>query len=314
MRPDSKIYVAGHRGLVGSALVRCLTRGGFSHLVTRTRQELELTDPAAVREFFAAEQPEFVFLAAAKVGGIRANSRYPADFIRDNLLIQTHVIDSAYRHGVKRLVFLGSSCIYPRLTPQPMREAHLLSGPLEPTNDAYALAKIAGIKMVEAYRRQFGFSAISLMPCNLYGPGDTFSETTSHVIPALMRRFHCAKKQRQHEVTVWGSGTPRREFLHVDDMADATLMLMQRYDDEEFINVGSGQDLTIAELVEVIRNVVGYSGSVRWDTTQPDGTPRKLLDVSKLSRLGWRPRIGLEPGLRDTYDWFLEHQESLLVS
>lgn len=314
MQPNSKIYVAGHRGLVGSALVRRLTSAGFTHLVTRTRQELDLTDPVAVRDFFDKERPEFVFLAAAKVGGILANSRYPGDFIRDNLLIQTHVIDNAYRHGVKRLAFLGSSCIYPKRTPQPMHEEDLLSGPLEPTNEAYAVAKIAGIMMTRAYRRQFGFSAISLMPCNLYGPGDTFSDTVSHVIPALIRRFHLAKAEERPEVVVWGSGTPRREFLHVDDMADATLLLMQRYEDEGIVNVGSGQDLRIAELVDKIRQVVGYRGTIRWDSSQPDGTPRKLLDVSKLSALGWRPRIDLDSGLRETYNWFLSHEASLLVS
>lgn len=309
MNRESKIYIAGHRGLVGSAILRKLQAEGYTNLITRTRAELDLTDQAAVREFFAAEQPEYVFLAAAKVGGILANQSYPAEFIRDNLLIQNNVIDTAYRQGVKKLLFLGSSCIYPKLAPQPMKEEYLLTGSLEPTNEWYAIAKIAGIKMCQAYRRQYGFSAISLMPTNLYGPGDNFDLQTSHVLAALLRKFHEAKMTQAPSVVVWGTGVPRREFLHVDDLADATLFLMQQYDSEEIINVGVGADLSIRELAELIGDIVGYTGSITFDPSKPDGTPRKLLDVSRLHSLGWKPKIGLREGITHTYQWYQEQVE-----
>ncbi len=303
------IYVAGHRGLVGAAIVRALAAGG-ANILTRTHAELDLTDQAAVRRFFEAERPGAVFLAAAKVGGIHANDAYPADFIRDNLLIQTNVIDAAYRTGVAKLVFLGSSCIYPRLAPQPMREDSLLTGPLEPTNQWYAIAKIAGIKMCQAYRRQYGFAAISLMPTNLYGPGDNFTPVNSHVIPGLMRRFHEAKLADADAVTVWGTGKALREFLHVDDMARATLACFEAYDDEEIINIGSGQEVTIRELAALMARVTGFSGRIVFDPTKPDGTPRKALDIGRLVGLGWKPSIGLEEGLVRTYRWFLDHSGS----
>jgi len=306
MTKESKIFVAGHRGLVGSAILRRLKTEGFVNLVIRTRGELDLRDQAAVNRFFEEERPEYVFLSAAKVGGILANSTYPADFIRDNLQIQTNVIDAAYHSGSKKLLFLGSSCIYPKHAPQPMKEEHLLTGPLEPTNEWYAIAKIAGIKMAQAYRRQYGFNAISLMPTNLYGPGDNFDLETSHVIPALIRKFHEAKVRGEPHVVVWGTGAPRREFLHVDDLADAAVFLMQNYDGEAFVNVGVGQDISIRELAELIREVVGFEGEIRFDTSKPDGTPRKLLDVSKLNALGWRARIPLRAGLRQTYQWYVE--------
>ncbi|KDA53100.1 GDP-L-fucose synthase [Thermoanaerobaculum aquaticum] len=308
MLKDAKIYVAGHRGLVGSALVRALQARSYRNLILLTRQQLDLTDQQAVERFFSEQRPEFVFLAAAKVGGILANSTFPADFIRNNLQVQTNVIDAAYRHGVKKLLFLGSSCIYPRLAPQPIKEEYLLTGPLETTNEAYAIAKIAGIKMCQAYRRQYGFNAISLMPTNLYGPGDNFDLTSSHVLPALIRKFHDGKVQGASEVVVWGTGKPRREFLHVDDLADAALFLMEQYDSEEIINVGSGTDISIAELAEMVANVVGFKGKIVFDHSKPDGTPRKLLDVSKLYGLGWRPKIPLEAGIAATYRWFLENQ------
>ena len=305
IKPESKIYVAGHGGLVGSAIVRQLEREGFSHIITHSRAELDLTDQMAVKGFFARERPDFVFLAAAKVGGILANSQYPADFIRDNLLIQTNVIDTAYRSGVKKLLFLGSSCIYPKHAPQPMKEEHLLTGPLEPTNEWYAVAKIAGIKMCQAYRRQYDFNAISLMPTNLYGPGDNFNLETSHVLPALIRKFHEAKERGDPQVVVWGSGKPRREFLHVDDLADASVFLMQNYDDEEIINVGVGKDVFIAELAGLIRQVVGYAGEIEFDASKPDGTPRKLLNVDRLNALGWRAKVSLQDGIRETYQWYV---------
>jgi len=307
MNEDSRIFVAGHRGLVGGAIVRRLQQAGFGKLLLRSRAELDLRDAAAVQAFFAAERPEYVFLAAAKVGGIHANNSYPADFLRDNLQIQTAVIDAAWRHGVKKLLFLGSSCIYPKFAPQPMPEDCLLTGPLEPTNEWYAIAKIAGIKMCQAYRRQYGFDAICLMPTNLYGPGDNFDLANSHVLPALIRKFHEARASGAAEVVVWGSGTPRREFLHVDDLADACLFLMQRYDDERIINVGVGEDIAIAELAALVQRVVGFEGEIVLDPSKPDGTPRKLLDVSRLHALGWRARIGLEDGIRETYQWYLAH-------
>ena len=304
MTPDAKVFVAGARGLVGSAIVRALTARGYERLLRPAHGELELRDAAAVQRFFAAERPELVFLAAAKVGGIVANDTYPADFIRDNLAIQTNVIDAAYRHGVRKLCFLGSSCIYPRLAPQPIHEASLLTGPLEPTNEWYAVAKIAGIKMCQAYARQHGFNAISVMPTNLYGPGDNFDLTTSHVLPALLRKLHTAKESGEATVTVWGSGTPRREFLYVDDLADALCFLMERYDSPEIINVGCGEDVTIAELATLLAGIVGFRGTLTFDRTKPDGTPRKLLDVSKLHALGWRAKTSLAAGARATYAWY----------
>jgi GDP-L-fucose synthase len=307
MNSDTRIFVAGARGLVGSALCRALAARGHRHVLAPPRAELDLRNRAAVDAFFAARRPELVFLAAAKVGGIVANDTYPADFIRDNLEIQTNVIDAAYRHGTRKLCFLGSSCIYPRLAPQPIREDALLTGPLEPTNEWYAVAKIAGIKMCQAYAKQYGFNAISVMPTNLYGPGDNFDLQTSHVLPALLRKFHEAKLANAPAVTVWGSGTPRRELLHVDDLADALCFLVERYDSPEIINVGTGEDLTIAELAALVRNVVGFSGKIELDRSKPDGTPRKQLDVSKIHALGWRARIPLEEGVRATYEWYLQN-------
>lgn len=311
MEQAAKVYVAGHRGLVGAALCRALTAQGFTNQITRTHRELDLTRQQTVDDFFRTERPDYVFLAAARVGGIHANNTFPADFIRDNLLIQSHVIDAAHRHGTKKLLFLGSSCIYPKLAAQPMREDCLLTGPLEPTNEWYAVAKIAGIKMCQAYRRQYGFDAISLMPTNLYGPGDNFDLETSHVLPALIRKFHEAKSTGNKEVEVWGTGTPRREFLHVDDLADACLFLMTAYNAGELINVGVGTDLTIAELAAAVARVTDYTGTIRYNTAMPDGTPQKLLDVSKLFSLGWRPRLDLDQGLTSTYQWFLDNSASL---
>ena len=311
MNHDASIFVAGHRGLVGSALVRRLRAAGFERLLLRERSELDLTDQRAVGEFFARERPHYVLLAAARVGGILANSTYPADFVRENLAIEANVIDSAWRNGVRKLLFLGSSCISPRLAPQPMREDHLLTGPLEPTNEPYAIAKIAGLKMCQAYRRQYGFDAICAMPTNLYGPGDNFSDHYAHVLPALLRRFHEARETGASEVVLWGSGRPRREFLYVDDLADACLFLMQRYEDEQPINVGWGRDQSIAELAETIARVVGFSGGTRYDASKPDGTPRKLLDTSRLTELGWTPRTELAAGIRTTYEWFLNNRAQL---
>jgi len=300
----SRVFVAGHRGLVGSAIHRALAAEGYAHLLTRSREELELTDTRAVDRFFAAERPEYVFLAAARVGGILANHTHPADFILENLRIETNVIDASYRHGTRKLLFLGSSCIYPRLAPQPMREEYLLTGPLEPTNEAYAIAKIAGIKMCQAYRRQYRFPAISLLPTNVYGPGDNFDPEQSHVIPALIRKFHDAAISRAGQVVIWGTGTPSREFLHVDDLAGACVFLMRRYDDPEPINVGVGWDITIRELAEMIRAVAGFGGEIVYDPTKPDGVPRKLLDVTRITELGWQAKTPLLDGLRETYAWF----------
>jgi len=311
MNEGDRIYVAGHQGLVGSAIVRRLRALGFSNLLLRTRAELDLCNQAAVEAFFAAERPAYVFLAAAKVGGILANSTYPADFLRDNLLIECNVIESAQRHGVTKLCFLGSSCIYPRLAPQPMREEYLLTGALAPTNEWYAIAKLAGIKLCQAYSRQHGLRAISLLPTNLYGPGDNFSLQNSHVLPALIRRFDEAKTRGDAELVVWGTGSPRREFLHVDDLADACVFLMQRYESDEPINVGVGDDLTIAELAALVARVVGFEGKLAFDPTKPDGTPRKLLDTSKINELGWLPRISLQAGIEGTYRWYLEHRAEL---
>ncbi len=304
MQPDSKIYIAGHRGLVGSALVRNLTAAGYTNLLARTRTELDLLDTKAVNAFFVAEKPEYVFLAAAKVGGIMANKTYPADFIRENLIIQTNLIDAAHQSGVKKLLFLGSSCIYPKLAPQPIKEESLLTGPLEATNAAYAIAKIAGIIMCQSYRKQYGSNFISVMPTNLYGPNDNFDLETSHVLPALIRRFHEAKENNSEDVTLWGSGTPRREFLYVDDLAEACIQLMNTYDGYEIINIGTGEDITIKELAETIAKVIGYNGKLKWDKSKPDGTPRKLLDVSKLHSLGFKHKVTLEGGIKKTYGWY----------
>jgi len=307
MDKDAKIFVAGHRGLVGSAIVRQLQARGHDDLLLRTHAELDLTAQSAVEQFFASERPEYVFLAAAKVGGIQANLAQPAEFIRENLLIQTNVIDAAWRHGVRKLQFLGSSCIYPKFARQPISEDQLLAAPLEPSNEAYAVAKIAGIEMCKAYRRQHGFAAICLMPTNLYGPGDNFDPRNSHVLSGLLRRFHEAKQSSAPAVTVWGSGQPRREFLHADDLAAAAIFLMERYDSEEIINVGTGKDISIAELSELIRAIVAYEGEIAFDTTRPDGTPRKLLDISRLETMGWRPRIALREGIEKTYQWYRQH-------
>ena len=313
MEKTAKIYVAGHRGLVGSALVRKLEEEGFVNLVTRTRTELDLLDAKAVANFFVSEKPEYVFLAAAKVGGIMANKTYPADFIYTNLQIQNNIIENSRQYEVKKLLFLGSSCIYPKLAPQPIKEEYLLTGPLETTNDAYAIAKIAGIMMCQAYRRQHGCNFISVMPTNLYGENDNFDPETSHVLPAMIRRFHEAKIDSAPKVTLWGTGSPMREFLHVDDLATACLHLMENYDGEEIVNIGTGEDVTIKELAETIASVVGYEGDLFWDTTKPDGTPRKLLDVSKLHTLGIKHSINLKDGIRRTYEWYLKTQrESVL--
>ncbi|XP_050204877.1 putative GDP-L-fucose synthase 2 [Mercurialis annua] len=304
---SAKIFVAGHRGLVGSAIVRKLKSVGFTNLILRTHSELDLTRQSDVESFFATHKPQFVILAAAKVGGIHANNTYPADFIAINLQIQTNVIDSSYRHGVQKLLFLGSSCIYPKLAPQPIPESALLTAPLEPTNEWYAIAKIAGIKMCQAYRIQYNWDAISGMPTNLYGPNDNFHPENSHVLPALMRRFHSAKAERAKEVVVWGTGSPLREFLHVDDLADGVVFLMEKYSGTEHVNIGSGKEVTIKELAEQMKEVVGFEGELVWDSSKPDGTPRKLMDSSKLLGLGWSPKVSLKDGLVDTYKWYLEN-------
>ena len=307
MQSEGSIFIAGHSGLAGSAILRALQSRGYSRLIVRKHQELELTDARAVKDFFQQERPESVFLAAAKVGGIQANNTLPAEFLRENLLIQTHVLHEAWQAGVKKLLFLGSSCIYPKLAPQPIPESALLTGELEPTNDAYALAKIAGIQLCKAYRKQYGANFIAVMPTNLYGPHDNFHPEHSHVLPALLRRFHEAQRDGLQEVTVWGSGTPKREFLHSDDLANACLFLMEHYDSPEIINIGWGQDCTIRELAEMIAKTVGYTGKLKWDDSRPDGTPRKVLDNRKLSALGWEPKISLQEGLRLTYQWYLKN-------
>jgi len=307
MESHSKIYVAGHRGLVGSSIMRILEKRGFCNLVYRSSKELDLRDKSKTDAFFEKEKPEYVFLAAAKVGGIVANNEYPADFIRDNLLIQTNVIDAAYRHGVKKLLFLGSTCIYPKLAPQPLQEKALLTGLLEPTNEAYAIAKIAGLKMIEAYNRQYGTKYIAVMPTNLYGPNDNFDPETSHVLPALIRKFHFAKIQDAPTVEIWGTGTPKREFLYADDLADAVVFLMNHYEDNEIINIGIGKDIAIKDLAEKVKNVVGYQGKIVYNPTKPDGTPRKLVDVTKLHALGWQASTSLDEGLTKVYDWFLKN-------
>lgn len=306
-----KIYVAGHRGLVGSAIVRKLEKEGFTNIVTRTHAELDLTCQSDVAAFFAKEQPDYVVLAAAKVGGIYANDTYPADFIMKNLQIECNVIDSAFKNNVKKLLFLGSSCIYPRDCPQPIKEDYLLSGYLEKTNEAYALAKIAGLKMCEFYNRQYGTDYISVMPCNLYGINDNFALENSHVLPALMRKFHEAKISQSPTVTVWGSGRPLREFLNVDDLADACVYLMDHYSGNDFFNVGYGEEVTILELANMIKKVTGYEGKIVMDSSKPDGTPRKLTDISRLKSLGWQPKITLEEGLKQTYEWYLANQDRI---
>lgn len=344
MNKNAKIHVAGHKGLVGSAIVRRLQAEGYQNLLLRTSKELDLRNQAAVDAFFAAERPDYVFLSAAKVGGIHANNSFPADFIRDNLQIQTNIIDAAYRHGVTKLLFLGSSCIYPKMAPQPLKEEYLLTGELEATNEWYAIAKIAGIKMCQAYRRQYGFNAISLMPTNLYGPNDNFDLENSHVLPALIRKFHLAKlaeagdgeavarDEARHgripddilqmlglirrngafvrnasspKVMLWGTGAPRREFLHVDDLADASLFLMLHFDDEKIVNVGTGDDVSIRALAELVQGTIGFQGDIVWDASKPDGTPRKLMDVSRLERLGWKSRIPLTAGIKAVYEDYI---------
>ena len=313
LTPSSRIFVAGHGGLVGSAIVRQLQAGGYLNLILTTRAELDLRNQAAVSRFFARQRPEFVFLAAAKVGGILANKTLPAEFLHDNLAIQTNVIHAAWQQGAQKLVFLGSSCIYPQLAPQPIKEEYLLTGPLEPTNEAYAIAKIAGLKLAAAYRAQYGFPAVSLMPTNLYGPGDNFDLEKSHVLPALIRRFHEAKMAGAPSVTLWGTGTPRREFLHVEDLAAAACFVMEHYDGGNLLNVGVGEDLTIAELAAKVARVVGYTGAIRFDPTRPDGTPRKLLDVSRIHALGWRARIALDEGIAATYEWYCANADAALA-
>lgn len=307
MEKTDKIFVAGHRGMVGSALMRRLQADGFTNLLTRARSELDLADGAGVARFFATERPAIVLLAAAKVGGIKANSDAPVEFLIENLRIQNNVIAAAHESGVGKLLFLGSSCIYPRGAPQPIPESALLSGPLEPTNEAYAIAKIAGVKLCQAFHREYRANFISPMPTNLYGPNDDFGLEKSHVLAALLRKAHEAKKSGAREMVVWGSGTPRREFLHVDDLASACLFLLEKYDSPEIINVGCGEDLSVRELAELICDVVGFGGELTWDKTKPDGTPRKLLDVTKLNKLGWRPAIALRDGIARTYDWFLKN-------
>ncbi|OXS79452.1 GDP-L-fucose synthase [Domibacillus enclensis] len=308
MDKQSTIYIAGHRGLVGSAILKNLKEQGYTNLVYRTSSELDLRDPNQVASFFEQEKIDYVFLAAAKVGGIVANNEYPADFIRDNLLIQTNVIDSAYKNGVKKLLFLGSTCIYPKLAPQPLKEEYLLTGELEPTNEPYAIAKIAGIKMCESYNRQYGTKYISVMPTNLYGPNDNFDLHTSHVLPALIRKFHEAKETNAPIVEVWGTGTPKREFLYSDDLADACVYLMNTYEGNEMVNIGVGEDISIKEVAETIKDVVGYEGKLQFDTSKPDGTPRKLVDVTKLNGLGWKAKTPLNEGLVQAYNWFLENE------
>ncbi len=305
MNRNDRIYIAGHTGLVGSAIMRRLHAEGCSELISGTHNELDLSSQSAVDAFFSATRPDYVFLAAARVGGIQANSNFPAEFIYSNLSIQTNVIHAAWKNNVKKLLFLGSSCIYPKHAPQPINEDYLLTGPLETTNEWYAVAKIAGIKMCQAYRRQYGFNAIAVMPTNLYGPGDNFDLENSHVLPALLRKFHEAKIRNKNEVIIWGSGKPRREFMHVDDLADACVFLMKHYEQEKIINAGTGKDISISELAYLIKEISGFHGSLEFDTSKPDGTPRKLLDVSRLSELGWKAGIGFDQGIKDTYDWYV---------
>lgn len=311
MDKGDKIYVAGHRGLVGSAIVRRLRAEGFDNLIVRGSAELDLREQAAVRGFFASEKPEYVILAAAKVGGILANDTYPAEFIYDNLMMEANVIHAAWQSGVRKLLALGSTCIYPKMAPQPLKEEYLLTGPLEPTNEWYAVAKIAGIKLCQAYRKQYGCNFIAAMPTNLYGPGDNFDLEKSHVLPALIRKFHEARLEKRPHVTLWGTGKALREFLHVDDMADASLYLLRHYDGSEIVNIGVGTDISIAELAGIVKEVVGYEGDIEYDAGKPDGTPRKLVDVTRLNRLGWSASVGLREGVEQTYRWFVENQDSL---
>ncbi len=311
MKADDKIYVAGHRGLVGSAIVRRLQADGFGNLVLRTSRQLDLREQAAVREFFREETPDYVILAAAKVGGILANDSYPADFLYDNLMMEANVIHASYENKVKKLLALGSTCIYPKLAPQPLKEEYLLSGALEPTNEWYAVAKIAGIKLCQAYWRQHGCRFIAAMPTNLYGPGDNFDLKNSHVLPALIRKFHEAKASASPAVTLWGSGTPLREFLHVDDLADACLFLLRHYEEPDIINIGVGEDISIAGLAELVRDIVGFEGAIEYDASKPDGTPRKLVDTTKINALGWKAKTGLREGVQATYTWFLDNVDHL---
>lgn len=311
MQKDSKIYVAGHRGLAGSAILRALQTGGYTNIITRTRSELDLTSDSKVKEFFDTEKPEYVFLAAAKVGGIGDNNAHPADFIFDNLKIQTNIIDSSYRSGVKKILFLGSSCIYPKMAQIPIKEESFMNGPLEETSKAYAVAKIAGVTMCQSYNKQYGMKAISVMPTNLYGPNDNFDPETSHAFAAFLYKFHKAKENNEKEVVVWGTGSPKREFLHSDDLASACIFLMDNYDDSEIINIGTGEDIAIKDLVESIKNIVGYEGDVVWDSTKPDGTPRKVMDVSKINNLGWKHKINLDEGIKIAYDWYKENKHLL---
>jgi GDP-L-fucose synthase len=314
MNRDARIFIAGHTGLVGSAVTRKLVSEGYANLITRSYPDIDLVNQGDVESFFSLEKPEYVFLCAAKVGGILANSTYPAEFIYVNLMIAANIIHASHRHGVKKILNLGSSCIYPKMAPQPLREEYLLTGPLEPTNEPYAIAKIAAIKLCRYYNEQYGTDYISVMPTNLYGPEDNFDLETSHVMPALIRRFHEAREQGMPSVTLWGTGKPRREFMHVDDLASALLHLMRGYEARtvgEFVNIGTGRDLTIRELAEAIREIVGYQGEIRWDSSKPDGTPQKLLDLGRIEKLGWRAGIGLHDGIRDTYAWYLKNRDHL---
>lgn len=311
MNKNSKIFVAGHKGLVGSALVRLLTKKGYSNIITKTRQELDLKSPVAVKKFFEDEKPEYIFLAAAKVGGIMANKNYPADFIYDNMNIEINIVHNAYLHKAKKLLFLGSSCMYPKKCPQPIKEEYFLDGMLEETNKAYAVAKIAGITMCQSYNKQYGTNFISVMPTNLYGPNDNFDLENSHVLPALIRKFHEAKEKSTPEVTLWGTGSAKREFLHVDDVAQACLFLMNSYDNSEIVNIGTGMDISIKTLVNIIKKKVGYKGKIIWDTEKPDGTPRKLLNVKKINKLGWKYTIKLDEGINSTYKWFKKNISSV---
>lgn len=313
MKKDSKIYIAGHRGMVGSAIRRLLEHAGFNNLIYRTSSELNLKEQSAVSAFFEAEKPEYVFLAAAKVGGIHANNTYRAEFLYDNLMIAANVIHAAYEHKVEKLMFLGSSCIYPKMAPQPLKESYLLTGELEPTNEPYAIAKIAGIKLCENYRDQYGCNFISVMPTNLYGIGDNYDLKNSHVLPALIRKFHEAKENGSPSVEVWGTGTPKREFLYADELADACIFLMQNYNERELVNIGAGDDVSIKELVELIKDVIGFEGMIAWNTDMPDGTPRKWMDVTKLTNLGWKRKIGLREGIEMTYADFLNQREYYCV-
>lgn len=306
MHTGAKIYVAGHKGMVGSAITRKLEAEGYANLVQRSSKELDLTNQAAVNDFFASEKPEFVFVAAAKVGGILANNTYRAEFLYDNLMIEANVLQASYKHGVEKLLFLGSSCIYPKLAPQPLKEEYLLSGFLEPTNEPYAIAKIAGIKMCEAYRDQYGCNFISAMPTNLYGPNDNYNLANSHVLPALIRKFYEAKLKKEQQVEIWGTGTPKREFMHVDDLAEASLFLMKEYNEKEFLNVGTGEDISIKDLALLVKRVTGYEGDIYFNSEKPDGTPRKLMDVSKINALGWKHRINLEKGIETTFAAYLQ--------